>query len=143
MSAYAVPAKDRAAQVRRMRQFLLSNAPVAFGAGAVLFLLYGIFRLPLVAVLGVIATGMGVMYLLALRAVQRGNIEAAVVARVAITLGFLGDVARAEGDRAAARALLAESLALWRQLGDECGVAQCLEASPCWPIRSASRAGAP
>jgi PAS domain S-box-containing protein len=72
--------QDQTAQIRRMQQFLLSNTVVAFGAGVALLILYSVVRLPLVAALSVLPTGLGVVYLFALRAVRRGSLERAVVA---------------------------------------------------------------
>src|SRR5688572_16305134 len=45
----------------------------------------------------------------------------------AIALGFLGDVSWELGEHDASRVLVEASLALWQDLGDERGIAQCLE----------------
>ena len=69
----------------------------------------------------------------------------------AIALGFLGDVSWELGEHDASRVLVEASLALWQDLGDERGIAQCLESLAllaagsnasrmAWRVRSVSSA---
>ncbi len=71
---------DRAAQTKRMRQYLISNIPVALGAGVGLFALYIFFRLPILGIFAVLPIIMGGVYVWAYRQVQRDKIENAAIA---------------------------------------------------------------
>jgi signal transduction histidine kinase/CheY-like chemotaxis protein len=80
VSASASTNDDRAAQTKRMRQYLISNIPVALGTGVGLFALYFFFPLPILGVFAALPIIMGGVYVWAYRQVQKDKIENAAIA---------------------------------------------------------------
>src|SRR5690606_650284 len=75
---YPLPGDDRAAQARRLRRFSIGNAFVSFATGLAICALAAMFRSLPLGIIGILACGIGVIYLVALRAAGRDNIETAV-----------------------------------------------------------------
>ncbi len=80
MSTPASTNGDRAAQTKRMRQYLISNIPVALGSGVGLLALYFFFPLPVLGIFAVLPFIQAGVYVWAYRAVQKDRIENAAVA---------------------------------------------------------------